>query len=93
MLYRCASPLQRLVVAVVRPFLDLAAALGYALKGDKEGARAVFKAWRDFIGWHKRLSAERRQIRKNAAPQCRYIYKGSIILRYIFGKKNCENIL
>ncbi len=90
MLYRCAPTAQRLLVAVVRPMLDFAAFMLYALQGKKQSARAVFQAWCDFLRWHGRLSAERRLIRssvKREAP----IYKGSIILRYIFGRRTFQN--
>mgnify|MGYP002519484870 CR=1 FL=1 len=93
MLYRCASPLQRAVVAIVRPVLDFAAAMSYALKGDKEGAKAVFAAWRDFIHWHHRLAAERREIRSDAKCESQYIYRGAIVLRYMFGKRKFENMM
>ena len=93
MLYRCASPLQRAVVAIVRPVLDFAAAMSYALKGDKEGAKAVFAAWRDFIHWHHRLAAERREIRSNIKCESRYIYKGAIVVRYIFGNRKFEKMI
>ena len=90
MLFRCASPMQRAVVAVVRPVLDLAAALSYRLKGDKEGARAVFAAWRDFLRWHSRLSAERKAIRKDVKRESQYIYKGAIVWRYLLGNRQFE---
>ena len=90
MLFRCASPMQRVVVAVMRPILDLAAALSYRVKGDKEGARAVFAAWRDFLRWHKRLSAERKQIRKSVVRESQYIYKGAIVWRYLLGNRQFE---
>ena len=93
MLYRCAPPLQRAVVAVVRPVLDLAAALSYTLKGDKEGAKAVFAAWRDFIKWHHRLASERKEIREAAKCESRYIYKGMIVLRYLLGKRKFEKMM
>ena len=90
MLFRCASPMQRVVVAVMRPILDLAVALSYRVKGDKEGARAVFAAWRDFLRWHKRLSAERKQIRKSVVRESQYIYKGAIVWRYLLGNRQFE---
>ena len=83
MLYRCATPLQRAVVAVVRPFTDLAAALSYFAGGDIEGAKAVFRAWREFIQWHNRLAKERKEIRGYAKHDSKYIYKGIIVLRYL----------
>jgi hypothetical protein len=86
MLYRCASPGQRALVAVVRPMADFAAAMSYLLQGKTKSAKAVWQAWCDFLRWHKRLSKERKVIRadvKREAP----IYCGSIVLRYLFGKK------
>ncbi len=86
MLYKCASPLQRLAVAVVRPVLDLAAACSYLLQGRAANFRAVFRAYRDFLRWHGALARKRRAIRgagkaRASAP----IYRGSIVLRYLFG--------
>lgn len=86
MLFRCASTGQRALVAVVRPFLDLAAALSYLAQGKSKSAKAVFQAWRDFLRWHKRLTAERKTIRANVKREAP-IYYGSIVLRYLFGKK------
>ncbi len=86
MLYRCAPTAQRLLVAVVRPALDFAAAISYLIQGKTKSAKAVFQAWCDFLKWHKRLASERKEIRadvKREAP----IYYGSIVLRYLFGKK------
>ena len=86
MLYRCASPAQRMLVAVVRPALDFAAAISYLLQGKTKSAKAVFQAWCDFLKWHKRLASERKEIRadvKREAP----IYYGSIVVRYMFGKR------
>ena len=92
MLYRCASPMQRVLVAVVRPMLDLAAAVSYLVQGKKECAKAVWMAWYDFLRWHKRLAKERKAIRsdvKREAP----IYQGSIVLRYILGQKKYQKKL
>ena len=86
---RCASPAQRLLVAVVRPALDFAAFVVYLLQGKKQSAKAVLQAWRDFLRWHGRLSAERKAIRsdvKREAP----IYKGSIVLRYLLGRRTFQ---
>ena len=86
MLFRCAPTGQRVLVAVVRPLLDMAAAMSYLVQGKPKSAKAVWQAWRDFLLWHTRLAKERKTIRadvKREAP----IYHGSIVLRYIFGKK------
>ena len=86
MLFRCASPMQRALVAVVRPVFDFAAAMSYLMQGKRASAKAVWQAWCDFLKWHKRLSAERRVIRKNVKREAP-IYYGSIVLRYMFGKR------
>ena len=91
MLFRCASPMQRMLVAVVRPVLDFLAAVSYAVQGKGQSAKAVWQAWCDFLRWHKRLSVERKAIRadvKREAP----IYYGSVVVRYIFGKRNFQKL-
>ena len=87
MLFRCASPWQRALVAVVRPLLDMAAALGYLVQGKPKSAKAVFQAWRDFLLWHTRLAEERKTIRAKVRREAP-IYYGSIVVRYLFGKKS-----
>jgi GT2 family glycosyltransferase len=87
MLFRCASPLQRALVAVVRPIADVAAALSYAIGGNTAGAKAVVRAWKEFMKWHGRLSRERRQIRSEVKGESQHIYKGSIVLRFALGRR------
>ena len=88
MLYKCASPWQRAVVAVVRPGLDLLAALSYLVQGRADSFRAVFRAWRDFIRWHGALARKRREIRANRkGSAAENIYRGSVVLRYLFGRR------
>lgn len=92
MLYRCAPSWQRALVAVVRPLLDFAAAASYLVQGKRQSAKAVWQAWSDFLAWHKRLSAERKQIRsgvKREAP----IYFSSVVLRYLFGKREFNDMM
>ncbi len=81
MLYKCAPTPQRITVAILRPFLDLAAAFSYLLKGQSKAFCAVFKAWWEFIKWHKSLNTKRHAIRSNAICESKYIYKGSIFLK------------
>lgn len=89
MLFKCAPPLQRAVVAVVRPWLDAAAAVSYLFQGRADNFRAVFRAWRDFLKWHPVLSERRRMIRgsKVGDPTDR-IYRGSVVLRYLLGRRS-----
>lgn len=92
MLFRCASPWQRALVAVVRPVLDFAAAMSYLVHGKNASAKAVWQAWYDFMAWHKRLSAERKEIRKNVKREAP-IYYGSVVLRYMFGKREFNDMM
>ena len=88
MLYKCTSPAQRLFVAVARPALDLLAAFSYLAQGRGDNFRAVFRAYRDFFRWHKELSRKRRTIRGNRKGSAAgHIYRGSVVLRYLFGRR------
>lgn len=88
MLYKCASPVQRAVVAVVRPVLDLLAALSYLAQGRTDNFRAVFRAYGDFLKWHRTLAGKRRAIRRQRrAEATEHIYRGSIVVRYLSGRR------
>ena len=93
MLYKCASPVQRSVVAVVRPVLDSCAALSYLMQGRPDYVRAVGRAWRDFLRAHKALAAKRRAVRGAAKGKPRGIYCGSIVLRYLLGRRRFGKLL
>ncbi len=80
MLFKCAPTPQRITVAVVRPFLDLAAAFSYLLKGQPRAFFAVFRAWWEFLRWHSALNGKRRAIRSNVVKESEHIYRGSILL-------------
>ena len=86
MIFRCASPGQRLTAAVVRPFTDLAAALTYLVCGNLRGAWAVCRAYASFMKRHGELAKQRRAIRAAVVREPQgTIYRGSIVLRYMFG--------
>ncbi|MCM1150616.1 MAG: glycosyltransferase family 2 protein [Alistipes sp.] len=88
MLYKCASPGQRAVAAVVRPMLDLLAAASYLLQGRCGAFCAVFRAWRDFLKWHPALRSKRQAIRRSQVGSARtQIYRGSLLLRYLLGRR------
>ena len=91
MLYKCASPLQRAVVAVVRPLTDAAEALGYLVTLRPRRAWAVVRAWASFVAWHGALSHKRRAVvrRKRAEG----IYHFSIVLRYLCGFRHFKNMM
>ncbi len=79
MLFKCAPTTQRITVAIIRPFLDLAAAFSYLLKGQKSAFFAVFKAWWEFLKWHSMLNTKRRAVRSKVVAESKYIYKGVIL--------------
>jgi len=88
MLYKCSSSVQRVSVAVVRPALDLLAALSYLVQGRSDNFRAVFRAYRDFLRWHRDLSRKRKTIRQNRKGAAEEkIYRGSVVLRYLLGRR------
>ena len=93
MLYKCSSPGQRVVVAVVRPVLDLLAALSYLAQGRADNFRAVFRAWRDFLRWHGVLAEKRRAIRSSRKVEARHIYRGSIVVRYMLGGRTFGRLM
>ena len=67
--------------------MDVVAALGYLVQGKPKSALAVWSAWCDFLRWHKRLAKERKAIRANVKREAP-IYYGSIVLRYMLGRKS-----
>lgn len=94
MLFKCASPWQRLLVAVVRPGLDLLAALSYLVQGRCDHFCAVFRAYRDFLKRHRSLALQRRSIRRNCKSSVAdKIYRGSIVLRYLFGRRTFDRLM
>ena len=94
MLFKCAPTGQRILVAVVRPLLDLLAACSYLAQGQGRNFLAVFRAYRDFIVWHKALYHKRKAIQRNRKGSAKQtIYHGSILLRFVLGKKHFENLL
>ena len=93
MLYKCSSSGQRLLVAVMRPALDLLAALSYLLQGRADNFRAVFRAWRDFFRWHPALAKKRRAIQSSRRSAAKHVYGGSIVLRYLLGGRTFGRLM
>lgn len=87
MLFKCASPVQRAAVAVLRPLTDAAAALVYLLKGQRAQAGAVVGAYRDFLAMHGELAGRRRAVQQSKRRRAAHIYHGSIIVRYLLGRR------
>lgn len=93
MLFKCSSPAQRLVVAVMRPLCDALSALIYILKGESHLARAVMEAYRDFLDWHRELGEKRQKIRSRVKQESKMIYRGSIVIRYALGRKHFDRMM
>ncbi len=88
MLVKCASSLQWTLVIALRPALDVLAACTYLMQGKWGAFRAVFRAYRDFLRWHGELLRQRREIRRTGRRlPVRHIYRSSILLRYLFGRR------
>ena len=93
MLYKCSSSGQRLLVSVLRPALDVLAALSYLVQGRADNFRAVFRAWRDFVTWHPALSRKRRAVQSARKAEARHIYRGSIVARYLLGGRTFGRLM
>ena len=91
MLYKCSTPVQRAVVAVVRPLTDMVEAFAYLLTLRPRMALSVAQAWWEFVKWHKQLSAKRKAVVRRS--KVRGVYHGSIVLRYIFGGCKFKNMM
>lgn len=91
MLFKCASPMQRAVVAVVRPFTDMLEAFVNLVTLHPQRAWAIVRAWGEFIAWHGALSRKRKAVVRT--KKVNNIYRYSIILRYIFCRRKFNNMM
>lgn len=91
MLFKCASPMQRAVVAVVRPATDMLEALVNLVTLHPQRAWAIVRAWGEFIAWHGALSRKRKAVARTKKVD--NIYRNSIVLRYIFGGRKFNNMM
>ena len=91
MLYKCSSPLQRAVVAVVRPMTDMAEAVGYLMTMHPHKAWAIVRAWGRFIAWHRMLALKRRAVVRR--KKVKGIYRFSIVVRYLCGMRRFKTMI
>ncbi len=87
MLFKCAPMPQRMLAAAVRPAADMLSVIIYMVKGDFALAAATLRAYRDFLAMYRTLAAKRRAVRGNVRTEARHIYRSSIILRYMAGRR------
>lgn len=93
MLFKCSPMWQRCLVAVARPIADGLSAVVYLVKGQRELAKAVWQAYREFFLRHKELGEKRKAVRSNVKQESHTIYRGSIVLRYALGGKTFEKMM
>ena len=93
MLCKCASAGQRVVVALVRPLLDAAAAFSYLAQGRWDCFRAVGRAWLEFLRAHPSLRRKRKEITAGGRNKVHGIYCGSVVLRYLFGLRRFNKMM
>lgn len=91
MLYKCSTTTQRIVVAVVRPFTDMAEALGFLLTLHPHKAWAILKAWVSFINWHGMLAKKRQTVERRKRAEG--IYRFSIVVRYLCGMRTFNKMM
>lgn len=91
MLFKCSTPLQRAVVAVVRPCTDFVEMVAYLLTLKPRSAWAVAKAWWEFLKWHGALADKRKEVIRTHKVQ--HIYRFSIIVRYLCGKRHFNKMM
>ena len=84
MLVKCAPVPQLVVAMLLRPWLDLLAALTYLVQGHPANFWAVFRAWGSFLGRVGELSKARREVVRKADGS-KHIYRGSLLWRYLWG--------
>ncbi len=89
MLYKNLTLGRFIAVYTVRLWLDVATATAYTVVGKWRFTTAILRAHRDF--WKMR-----RKLNKNPEmpkPKVNGVYHGSIIVRYLFGKKTFKDLL
>lgn len=93
MLYKNLSRWRFRAVLPFRMVLDGASAAVFLMQGNGSFFRAVLRAHRDFYRWRGKLRHERTAIQSSAVARPSGYYKGSVLLRYFFGKRRFGNML
>lgn len=89
MLYKNLEAPRRAVIIGVRLILDGASAAVYMLSGKWEFVKAVWRAHRDFFARREKLRGKRTP----SVAQPQGVYRGSIVLRYLLGKRTFDNMM
>lgn len=83
MIYKNVSTLRFFGIIVAKGIMEIAAALGYLIKGEKEFAFAVFRGYKDFIGRMDRTekSPKKPEAEISTSGPVRFIFWNYLILR------------
>lgn len=93
MLYKNLPVRRGPALVFLRMMLDGCSALVYLFQGKRHFFRAVFRAHADYRKWKPQLRVQRAGILASKAAEPRNIYNGSIILRYIFGRRTFGHMM
>ena len=93
MLYKNLSRRAFVCVYAVRFWIDALQSLAYLVTGKTSFAEAIFRGHRDF--WRKMRSRLQRQPGAVgfALPPKNVFYRGSVVLRYVFGRRTFGNMM
>ena len=93
MLYKNLSRRAFVCVYAVRFWIDALQSLAYLVTGKTSFAGAIFRGHRDF--WRKMRSRLQRQPGAVgfALPPKNVFYRGSVVLRYVFGRRTFGNMM
>jgi GT2 family glycosyltransferase len=93
MLYKNLSTAHLCWILPLRLLLDGAAAAGYLVKGKWQGVVAVWKAHMGFYSMLGSLHQKRQTERAKRAPLPATVYRGSVIIRRLFGGKKFGSMM
>ena len=93
MLYKNLPRKQLYPVLALRMLCDGVSALAFLLKGQKGNFMAVYRAHEEFRKWLPNLKAKRRAIAERSVIKSTRIYKGSIVIRYILGRRTFGRLM
>lgn len=94
MLYKNLPRRRFLPVFTVRIIFDFLSSAVYLLKGQPDFFKSVYKAHADFYRWRNNgLREKRAKILSSATTKPEWMYRGSIVVRYFFGKRTFGNLL
>ena len=92
MLYKNLSSRSLYPVLLFRMGLDGLAALRYRADGQKELYRSVIRAHREFRRALPTLKQKRREVQARRTGRPDSVYRGSILLRYLLGKRTAPDV-